>query len=72
MKISKEDIINKKHEKIIKIFKIHNGYARSKDILDKGIHPCNIKSVLDEGVIIKMKNYPIIIYKHSVCAGLYL
>ena len=55
MKISKEDIINKKHEKIIKIFKIHNGYARSKDILVKGIHLRNIKSILDKGIVIKVK-----------------
>ena len=55
MKIFKEDIINKKHEKIIKIFKMHNGYARSKDILDKGIHLRNIKSILDRGIVIKVK-----------------
>lgn len=56
MKISKEDIIDKKHKKIIKIFKIHNGYARSKDILAEGIHPRDIKSILDKGTIIKVKN----------------
>ncbi|MFZ3386592.1 MAG: type IV toxin-antitoxin system AbiEi family antitoxin domain-containing protein [Candidatus Hydromicrobium sp.] len=56
MKISKEDVIDKKHKKIIKIFKIHNGYARSKDILAEGIHPRDIKSILDKGIIIKVKN----------------
>jgi len=56
MKISKEAIMNKKHEKIIKIFKIHNGYARSKDILAEGIHPRDIKNILDKGLIIKVKN----------------
>lgn len=56
MKISKEDITGKKHKKIIKIFKTHNGYARSKDILAEGIHPRDIKSILDEGIVIKVKN----------------
>jgi len=56
MKISKEDMVSKKHEKIIKIFKIHNGYARSKDILAEGIHPRDIKSILDRGMVIKVKN----------------
>lgn len=56
MKISKEDITGKKHKKIIKIFKMHNGYARSKDILAEGIHPRDIKSILDEGIVIKVKN----------------
>lgn len=55
MKISKENMINKKHKKIIKIFKMHNGYARSKDILAEGIHPRNIKSILDRGIVIKVK-----------------
>ena len=55
IKISKEDMSSKKHEKIIKIFKMHNGYARSKDILDKGIHLRNIKSILDRGIAIKVK-----------------
>jgi len=72
MKISKEDMSSKKHEKIIKIFKMHNGYARSKDILVKGIHPHNIKSILDKGIVIKVKNYSKIIYKYPVCVGLYL
>ena len=56
MKISKEAIMNKKHEKIIKVFKINNGYARSKDILAEGIHPRDIKNILDKGLIIKVKN----------------
>jgi hypothetical protein len=56
MKISKENVIEKKHKKIVKIFKIHNGYARSKDILAEGIHPRDIKSILDKGIIIKVKN----------------
>jgi len=55
IKISKEDMSSKKHKKIIKIFKMHNGYARSKDILAKGIHPRNIKSILDKGIVIKVK-----------------
>ena len=56
MKISKEDMINKKHKKIIKILKTSNGYARSKDILAEGIHQRDIKSILDKGIVIKVKN----------------
>lgn len=48
--------MNKKHEQIINIFKVHNGYVRSKDILAKGIHPRDIKFVLVKGLIIKVKN----------------
>jgi predicted transcriptional regulator of viral defense system len=55
MNISREDITDKKHKKIIKIFKSHNGYATSKDIRAEGIHPRDIKSILDEGIIIKVK-----------------
>jgi len=55
MKISKEDMLNKKHKKIVKIFEMHNGYARSKDILAEGIHPRDIKSILDKGIAIKVK-----------------
>ena len=55
-KISKEDMMNKKNKKIIKIFKTHNGYARSKDILAEGIHPRDIKSILDKGIVIKVKS----------------
>jgi len=56
MKISKEYMINKKHKKIIKILKTRNGYARSKDILAEGIHQRDIKSILDKGIVIKVKN----------------
>jgi predicted transcriptional regulator of viral defense system len=56
MKISKGDMMNRKYEKIIKIFKVHNGYARSKDILSEGIHPRDIRSMLEKGLIIKVKN----------------
>ena len=56
MKTSKEDMIDKKHKKIIKVFKMHNGYARSKDILAEGIHQRDVKSILDKGIVIKVKN----------------
>ncbi len=48
--------MNDKYQKIVEIFKTHNGYARSKDILAKGVHPRNIKAALEEGLIIKVKN----------------
>jgi predicted transcriptional regulator of viral defense system len=56
MKISRRDMMNRRYEKIIKIFKVHNGYARSKDILSEGIHPRDIRSILEKGPIIKVKN----------------
>ncbi|MFQ5901655.1 MAG: type IV toxin-antitoxin system AbiEi family antitoxin domain-containing protein [Thermodesulfobacteriota bacterium] len=46
----------RKYKKIIQIFKNHKGYARSKDILAEGIHPRDIKEILDKGIIIKVKN----------------
>ncbi len=49
-------MINKKHKKIIKILKTRNGYARSKDILAEGIHQRDIRSILDKGIVIKVKN----------------
>lgn len=48
--------MNRKYEKIIKIFKSHKGYARSKDILTQGFHSRDIKSILDKGIVIKVKN----------------
>jgi len=45
-----------KYKNIIEIFKKHSGYARSKDILAVGIHPRDIKDILDKGIIIKVKN----------------
>ncbi|KPJ63424.1 MAG: hypothetical protein AMS15_00250, partial [Planctomycetes bacterium DG_23] len=48
--------MNKKYEKIIKIFKVHNGYARTKDIRAEGIHPRDIKNILDKGIVMKVKN----------------
>ena len=56
MKISRGDIMNRNYEKVVKIFKVHNGYARSKDILAEGIHPRDIKNFLDNGIVIKVKN----------------
>jgi len=49
-------MINTKYEKIIKIFKSNKGYARSKDILTQGFHSRDIKSILNKGIIIKVKN----------------
>jgi len=55
MRLSKRRV-GEKYKKIIKIFKNHNGYARSRDILAKGIHSRDIKDILDAGIIIKVKN----------------
>jgi len=47
--------MKKKDERIYKVFKTHNGFARTKDILVAGIHPRNIKRIRDEGQIIRVK-----------------
>lgn len=56
MKLSEDDIMNKKYKKIIKISKVHDGYARSKDIITEGIHPRDIRNLLAKELIIKVKN----------------
>ena len=47
--------MKKKDERIYKVFKTHNGFARTKDILAAGIHPRNIKRIRDKGQIIRVK-----------------
>jgi len=47
--------MKKKEEKIYKVFKAHEGFARTKDILMTGIHHREIKRVRDEGQIIRVK-----------------
>ena len=47
--------MKKKDERIYKVFKTHNGFARTKDILVAGIHPRDIKRIRDEGRIIRVK-----------------
>jgi len=48
--------MNKKYEEIVNIFKNHKGYARSKDILVRGFHSRDIRNMLHEGMVIKVKN----------------
>ena len=47
--------MNKKDERIHKVFKKHKGFARTKDILAAGIHTRNIKRAREEGQIIQVK-----------------
>lgn len=47
--------MNKKDEKIYKIFSTRNGFARTKDILAAGIHRRDIRRMRDEGKIIRIK-----------------
>jgi len=53
--LSREVSMKKKEEKIYKVFKAHEGFARTKDILMTGIHHREIKRVRDEGQIIRVK-----------------
>lgn len=47
--------MKKKDERIYKVFKTHNGFARTKDILATGIHSRDTKRIRDEGQIIRVK-----------------
>ncbi|GAF68694.1 unnamed protein product [marine sediment metagenome] len=47
--------MNKKDERIYKIFSTRNGFARTKDILAAGIHRRDIRRMRDEGMIIRVK-----------------
>ncbi|MEW6456929.1 MAG: type IV toxin-antitoxin system AbiEi family antitoxin domain-containing protein [Acidobacteriota bacterium] len=47
--------MNGKDKRISKIFRAHNGFARTKDILEGGIHPRDIRRMADEGRIIRVK-----------------
>lgn len=47
--------MNRKDEKIYKIFSTRNGFARTKDILAAGIHRRDIRRIRDEGWIIRVK-----------------
>jgi predicted transcriptional regulator of viral defense system len=53
--LSREVSMNKKDERIYKVFKKYKGFTRTKDILAAGIHPRDIKRVKDEGQIIRIK-----------------
>ena len=47
--------MNKKDEKIYRIFSTRNGFARTKDILAAGIHRRDIRRMREEGKIIRVK-----------------
>lgn len=59
--------MNKKDEKIYKIFSTGNGFARTKDILATGIHRRDIRRMRDGGKIIRIKRglYRLAISKFS-------
>jgi len=45
-----------KYKKIKKIFEKQNGYARTKDILDEGIHSYYLYQLVEKNKIVKIKN----------------
>ena len=47
--------MNKKDERIHKVFKKHKGFARTKDILAAGIHTRNIKRVREKEQVVQVK-----------------
>ena len=47
--------MKKKDERIYKVFKAHNDFARTKDILAAGVHTRNIKRAREKGQVIQVK-----------------
>jgi len=47
--------MNNKEKRIIKVFDSAGGYATSKKVRAKGIHPRDFKSALDDKIITKIK-----------------
>ena len=43
--------MNQKDEKITRVFEVHNGFGRTKDMLACGAHARDIKRMRDEGQI---------------------
>lgn len=56
MKKSSIDVKVEKEREISKIFLQGNGYARTNDLVKKGIHQRDIKTALQDGLLIKIKN----------------
>lgn len=48
--------MNNKDDRFFKIFNKQNGFARTKDILDAGIHRRDVKRMKDEGRIMRVKS----------------
>ena len=44
-----------KYQKIRQIFRANKGYARTGELLAKGVHPRDIRAMVDEGLISKVK-----------------
>ena len=53
--MSREVSMNKKDERIHKVFKKYKGFARTKDILAAGIHTRNIKRVREKEQVVQVK-----------------
>jgi predicted transcriptional regulator of viral defense system len=47
---------HQKYQEIKKTFKSNKGYARTRDLLAQGVHPRDIKGMVDAGTISKVKN----------------
>lgn len=56
MKKSDIDVQKKKQGEITEIFLEKNGYARTKELIERGIHQRDIKMALVDGLLIKIKN----------------
>jgi predicted transcriptional regulator of viral defense system len=56
MKKSNIDVQKKKPGQIAEIFLEKNGYARTKELIERGIHQRAIKMALVDGLLIKIKN----------------
>lgn len=56
MKKSSIDVKVEKEREISEIFLQRNGYARTNDLIERGIHQRDIKMALVDGLLIKIKN----------------
>jgi len=56
MKKSDIDVKIEKEREISEIFLQGNGYARTNDLVEKGIHQRDIKTALQDGLLTKIKN----------------
>lgn len=56
MKKSTTDVQSQKQRKIAEIFREKNGYANWKELRAKGIHPRDLKIILADGLLIRLKS----------------
>lgn len=56
MPMNKSNINSQKYKRVLEIFKKNGGYGTTKELVAEKVHSRNVKKLLDEGVINKVKN----------------